>query len=46
MHSALAAQVRGFDGHGPTWTTLVELGIKHFPGATVSCKHACVKMRV
>jgi len=28
------ALVRGFDGHGPTWTTLVSLGIEHFPGAT------------
>jgi hypothetical protein len=28
------AIVRGFDGHGPTWTTLVDLGVKHFPGAT------------
>jgi hypothetical protein len=32
----MIALVEGFDGHGPTWTTLVELGVKHFPGATVS----------
>jgi len=43
-------QVKGFDGHGPTWTTLVEIGIKHYPGATVSpdtqsLDHACTDSR-
>jgi len=28
------ATVHGFDGHGPTWTTLVDLGVAHYPGAT------------
>lgn len=35
----MIAEVRGFDGHGPTWTTLVSLGVEYFPGATVTHTH-------